>query len=93
MRGIEISLSGALFLSSFVLVPAALLAFIRPAGRRIFLVVGLAFGFGVGLFVNLGGPDSPALIIPLFGFGVAAGAIIVEVGAFIIGMIQRLSER
>lgn len=53
-----------------------------------FFVLGLVFGFGVDFAVNLGGPDSPALIIPLIGFGVALGALLVEAIAFVAGMVR-----
>jgi ABC-type thiamin/hydroxymethylpyrimidine transport system permease subunit len=83
-----ISLSGALFLSSFVLVPAALLAFVRPMGRRVFLVLGLAVGLGAEFVLSLGGPDSPALVTPLIGFGVALGALLVELIAFVVRTVR-----
>jgi hypothetical protein len=83
----------AAFLSGFVLVPAALLAFVRPTGRRVFLGLGLAVGFGAEFVLRLGGPDSPALVIPLIGFGVALGALLVEAIAFAAGRIRRRKAR
>ena len=71
-----------LFLALFALVPAGLLLFIRPIGRWVFFGLGLAVAFGTELVVQLGGPDSPMLVIPLIGFGVAVGALLVEAVAF-----------
>jgi drug/metabolite transporter (DMT)-like permease len=72
----------ALFLSMFVLVPAALLALIRPVGRWAFFVLGLVFAFGIGFFVELRGADNSNGVLQIVGLGVAAGALLVEAIAF-----------
>ena len=47
-----------LFLSGFVLIRAALLVLVRPVGRAPFSVLGLAFAFGIGFFVEMRGADN-----------------------------------
>ena len=79
-----------LFLSLFAIVPAGLLAFVRPLARRVLLLVGLIVGVGLEWVVNLGGPDSPALIIPLTAFGLSAGALLVELAVLCARSIKRI---
>ena len=71
-----------LFLSAFALVPAALLALIRPAGRWAFFLLGLVVAFGSGLVVNVRGADNSNGVLEIIGLGVAAGAVLVEAIAF-----------
>jgi hypothetical protein len=44
------------------------------------------FGLGIEYVIDLGGPDSPAMIIPMFGFAAAAGSIIAEVVLALCGL-------
>src|SRR3954466_4257844 len=66
------------YLWPVVVLPALLMTWIRPAGRLVFGLLGLAFCFGIGWVMELGGPDSPGLIIPFYGLAVAVAALIAE---------------
>jgi hypothetical protein len=66
------------YLAPFSLLPAALLLLVGPVARLVFFLLGLAFCLGIGFVMDLGGPDSPGLIIPFFGLVLSAGAIIAE---------------
>jgi hypothetical protein len=61
-----------------IAVPAALLLLVRPAGRLAFFLLGLIIAFGIGFVMSLGGPDSPALIIPFFALCVSLAAAVAE---------------
>jgi hypothetical protein len=74
----------ALFMA-LILVPAGLMLLIRPVGRAAFFLIGLVFFFGIGFVMELGGPDSPGLIIPFLGLAISAGALLSE-------MIVRVSK-
>ncbi|NUR10594.1 MAG: hypothetical protein HOQ20_01930 [Bradyrhizobium sp.] len=78
-----------LFLGATIGLPAAFLLFVSRIARLIFFAIGLLFGFGIQYVMELGGPDSPALIIPFFGFAFAAGAMIAEI---VILLRNRFSE-
>lgn len=65
-------------LAVIALVPAAFLVFVGRTTRLAFFAIGLAVGFGIQFVMDLGGPDSPALIIPFFGFALSVGAVIAE---------------
>jgi hypothetical protein len=66
------------YLAPFSLLPAALLLLVGPVARLVFLLLGLAFFVGIGFVMDLGGPDSPGLLIPFFGLVLSAGAILAE---------------
>ncbi len=68
----------ALFLAVMVGLPTALMVPIRRAGRAAFFALGLVFAFGIGTVMQLGGPDSPALVIPMFGLAVSVSAVLAE---------------
>ena len=72
-----------LILLPFILVPGLALAFVRPAGRRILGVIGLAFGLATELLVG-GGADNFAAIFPFLGFCVAIAALLGEALAFLL---------
>jgi peptidoglycan/LPS O-acetylase OafA/YrhL len=76
-------------LSMFVLIPAGLMLLVRPVARWVFLLLGVVSLVAMELFAELGGPDSPALILPMIAIGVAAGALLVEAFAFPIRLIRR----
>jgi hypothetical protein len=78
-----------LFLSSFALAPALFLAFLPWKTRWVIFLLGLAFPFASGWLIGPSGPDNPGLVIPLIGYGVAAGALLVEAIAFPIRLIRR----
>jgi hypothetical protein len=65
-----------------VVLPTALMVPIRRGGRIAFFLLGLIFGFGIGYVMELGGPDSPGLIIPFFGFALSLSAMLAELIAF-----------
>ena len=62
----------------FILVPAALLALIRPAGRLTFFILGVLWFFGTGLLPYSGGPHNPLLLLPFVGLCVAVAAVLAE---------------
>lgn len=69
--------------------PAVALGF-APRGFRVMIfVLSLSFGFGIGAVVELGGPDSPGLLLPFFGFAVAVGTLVAELTAFLIESAKR----
>jgi hypothetical protein len=53
------------------------------------LVLALIFGFGIGYVMDLGGPDSPGLLLPFFGFAFALGALLAEGMAWILRRIRK----
>jgi hypothetical protein len=63
-----------LFMGVLVIFPAVLLSFVRSRGRLAFFVLGLTFCFGLEHVVELGGPDSPALMLPFGGLCLALAA-------------------
>ena len=67
-----------ILIAVLVLVPAGLMLLVRPVARIVFFLMGLTFFFGIGFVMNLGGPDSPGLIIPFFGLALSAGALLSE---------------
>ncbi len=77
-----------MFLSLFVLVPAGLLAIVRPNGRRTLGALGLVATVGLA-FAPLGGPDSPLLVWGIVPLGVTLGAIVVELGALVLAALRR----
>lgn len=81
-----------LLLSLFVLVPAGMLAFVRPRRRRILAALGLAATLGLTL-VSLGGPDSPLLILGILPLSVTLGTGLVELGALSLALLRRLRHR
>ena len=84
-------MSGLLtLLAPWVIIPAIILALVPRSLRLTIAVLGLLFSFGIGLVMDLGGPDSPALILPLYGLAVAFGAVLGEFMAiFVRGVRQR----
>jgi len=52
-------------------------------------VLALIFGFGIGLAMDLGGPDSPGLVLPFLGFAIAISAVMSEGVALSIKTIRR----
>jgi len=87
MRGLEFG--EILFFSLFVLVPALFLTAFPPKARWFFFLLGVAFVAALGMFGGRHGPHDPALLLPLLGLGVAAGALIVEAIACPIRMLRR----
>ena len=75
-------ISDLLPLSLFVLVPAAILAFVSAKARRATFVAGLLVGLA-SEYVTGAGPDNPLTIIPLVGFGFSIAALIVEIGSLV----------
>jgi hypothetical protein len=61
-----------------VVVPAALLLPVRPVARLVFFLLGLVFFAGIGSVTELGGPDSPGLILPFWGLCLSVAAAIAE---------------
>ena len=47
--------------------------------RALIFGIALVFGVATQAFMDLGGADNPAVIIPWFGFSLAAGAALAEV--------------
>ena len=66
------------FLGLLAAVPAALLALLRPFGRRFFFVLGLLFGLVLEIVMRPSGPDNPYTILPFLGFCVAGAAVLAE---------------
>jgi len=82
-----------LFFAPWVLAPALPLAF-TPRGFRIMIfVLALVFGFGISFVMELGGPDSPGLILPFLGFAVAISAVLAEGVALAVKRIWRPTLR
>lgn len=77
-----------LLILPFLVVPAALLAFVQPNGRRILGALGLLAAVGLA-FAPLGGPDSPLLVWGIVPLGVTLGAIVVELGGFVLAALSR----
>jgi hypothetical protein len=67
-----------LFLAPLIILPAGLLLLIRPVGRLVFFIIGLIFFVGIEFGMELGGPDSPALILPFVGLCVSLAAVLAE---------------
>ena len=80
-----------LLLLPFVLVPAAALVFVRPAGRRILGAIGLGFGLFTGLLVG-GGPDNFGTVFPFLGFCLTGAALLGEAIAFLAGLLRRAAS-
>ena len=76
-----------------IVVPAVLLLWIRPAGRLAFFLIGLVFLFAANALMDLGGPDSPALIIPFLGLAVSVAAAIAEAAVRLARAVRRYRER
>ena len=74
------SLSLPLLLFVTVVVPTLVLAFAGRVVRMAFAVTGLATFFGISYAVDLGGPDSVLLMLPLLGLMMAFDAAAAEVG-------------
>lgn len=77
------------FLWPFIVVPAALMLIVRPVARLVFFILGLVFCFGIGAVMELGGPDSPGLIIPFFGLCLAIAAMLAEAVARLFALIRK----
>jgi hypothetical protein len=72
----------------FALIPAAVLLFVGRVARLVFIALGLMIGLGIEFVIDLGGPDSPALIIPFLGFVLVVGAICAELVTIIVGRLR-----
>jgi len=82
-----------LFFSPWVLAPVLPLVFV-PRGLRItVLALALIFALGISFVMNLGGPDSPGLALPLFGFSVAMSAVLAEGAVLAARRIRRPNSR
>jgi hypothetical protein len=68
----------AFMLWPLILISALLLVLVRPLARLIFAVLGLIFFFAVDRYADLGGPDSPGLILPFLGLLLIPAALIAE---------------
>ena len=75
----------------WILLPAVALAFVPRGFRLTIMVLGLIFGFGIGSVMELGGPDSPYLVLPFYGLAVALGALLAEPLAFLVRRNRRAS--
>lgn len=93
MSGLIIVGQLLLHLWPLVLVPAVLLTAIRPGGRLAFFLLGLAFFFAADAFMDLGGPDSPGLVLPFFGLALSAAALIAEAAARLFRAARRRRAR
>ena len=82
-------MSDAIFLSLFVLLPAAVFAFMPSRARRFFLAAAVAALVAINFLWTPGGPDNPLLIVPLALAGIVLGGILVEA----IVLVRRLSTR
>lgn len=82
-----------LFFAPWVLAPVLPLAFAPRGFRVLILVLALIFGFGISFVMELGGPDSPGLALPFFGFAVAISAVLAEGVALGVTRIWRPSSR
>ena len=71
-----------MFMVMPALVTAALVAFVPRAVRRVVFLAGLML-LATGLHPNTSGGHNPLGLIPLLGFGLAAGALLVEALAFL----------
>jgi hypothetical protein len=78
-----------LYLWPLILIPLVPLALIRPVGRLVFFILGLAFFAGIGFVMNLGGPDSPSLIIPFWGLCLSVAALLAELLSRAIKLVRR----
>ena len=87
MTGIVFAL--LLDLWPLILVPLVPLLLIRPVGRLVFFILGLVFFLGIGFVMNLGGPDSPGLIIPFWGLCLSLAALLAELLSRAIKVVRR----
>ena len=71
------------------MVPTVLLFFVQPVGRLIFFMRGLIFAVAVESLINLGGPDSPALLIPALGLIVSLAAVITEAIVRVVALLRK----
>jgi hypothetical protein len=76
-----------------VLCPGALLVLGDTKLRFIVFVIALMFGFGTQTLMYGGGPDSPALLIPWFGYCTAAGALLTEILMLMRRLFVRLQDQ
>ena len=72
-----------------VLVPLVLLLIIRPVGRLVFFILGVAFFVGTALTIDLSGADSPAFIIPCCGLCLSLAAILAELLSRAVRLVRR----
>ena len=93
MRGMVDWLGLIAFLAPWMLAPALPLAFAPRGFRLMITILGIIFGFGIGLVMQLGGPDSPGLILPFLGFAVALSAALAEGLALIAKRIRSPKSR
>ena len=70
-------MTGAILLSLFVLLPAAVFAFLPARARRSFIAAALAAFIAVHFLGDFGG-HNPLVIFPLALLGIALGGILVE---------------
>lgn len=77
-----------IILGALAFVPTGLLMFVRPTGRLFFFVVGLIFFVWVEAFIELGGPDSPMIILPFIGLAISVGSLLAEAGTRITRIIK-----
>jgi hypothetical protein len=75
-----------------ILFPGALLVFADTTFRVLIIVLGLVFGLATQTFMNLGGPDSPGLVMPWLGYCSAAGAVVAELVMFVRRLLRGKSE-
>lgn len=86
---VRIWLDLVVFFAPWILLPAVGLGFAPRGFRLMILVLSLLFGLGIGAAMQLGGPDSPGLFLPFFGFAVAVGTLLAELTALCIQNVKR----
>ncbi|HEY0085617.1 MAG TPA: hypothetical protein VGB65_06875 [Allosphingosinicella sp.] len=68
-----------LWVAVVIVVPTALLMLIRPAGRLVFFLLALLVSAAIEGFMELGGPDSPLLILPALPLVIALDAAVAQI--------------
>jgi hypothetical protein len=70
-------------MSLFVVLPAAVFAFLPVRPRRYFLLAALAAFLTVNFFFGRSGPENQLLILPVALLGIVAGGLLVEAVIFV----------
>ena len=82
-----------LWVAAMIVVPTALLMLIRPAGRLVFFLLALLASAAIEGFMELGGPDSPLLILSALPLVVALDAALAQIIVSLSHYARRMARR
>ena len=85
----DFGLGDFLYLSMFVLFPAAVLAFVRPIVRFVLIAIGTISIPAFFWFAQIFSIHGAELLLPAAGFFLGAGALLVETIAFRLRLIRK----